>query len=421
MANLVAQSACPGLDWQSERPMKNVAGVSFDPLDPRYITDPYPILRELRERCPIFFNDTLRSWVLTRYDDCRAVVEDADRFATDRRKVGEDVADVVSNVQTIDPPEHTELRRVLHVLLRTVDRDAMERNALHWTQNLIDRWRDAGQVDAIADYTLPLATSTTAFLLGIDEDQDADLASATADIIASMMSAFVDGALERGAAARQRVSQRLDAWYRQAALGTPLGQLRSAAAQSRIPQEQIVNSLRVLYLAGINSTHRFLGNALLAMIAEPGALAAFAEMRTVEATRCALDELLRYDPSVQAMERVCVVDTDIAGRRVRRGQTVTILIGAANRDPRRFASPDQLQLTRRPNPHLSFGRGPHTCMGIGILASQISASLRLVAQTFPETSVAGSPVRENNPTLRGLAKLPITLGAARAAREEVRP
>src|SRR5262249_45213002 len=101
--------------------MVRQAEIVFDPLEEEYLEDPYPVLRELRERRPVHWHDTLQSWVVTRYDDCRAVMQNSAHFATDRRRLGVDVPDVMLSVQTIDPPEHTELRRLLHRMLRSVD------------------------------------------------------------------------------------------------------------------------------------------------------------------------------------------------------------------------------------------------------------------------------------------------------------
>lgn len=382
--------------------------VEFDPTDPRYIDDPYPTLNDLREHHPIFWHPTLESWVLTRYDDCREVATDSSRFASDRRRIGEDVPDAALSIQTIDPPEHTELRRLLSAMLRVVDLKAMQDVALQWTQDLVSAWGDASSVDAISDYAIPLSTITTGYLMGIDALHDDEITSASKDIIVAMMAPFVDGAAERGMRARRTVSERLGELYRQAPMGTPLGEVRSAAADSSALEEHVVNSLRAFYLAGINSAHRFVGNALLAMASQPGALGAFGTLQSRVDTMTALNELVRFDPPVQAMERVCVADTEVAGRPVCDGETVTMLIGGANRDPRRFDKPDELVLTRRPNPHLGFGRGPHTCLGVGTLTFQTAGSLRLVAQAFPDATISDTPVREQNPSMRGLATLPLT-------------
>src|SRR5262245_34689982 len=107
----------------------------FDPTSQLYLDDPYPVLRELQERAPVFWHDAMESWIVTSYNDCLAVIQAPARFTADRRKIGEDVPEVMQSVQTIDPPEHTELRRLLHHMMRAVDMTAVEHISIKWTES----------------------------------------------------------------------------------------------------------------------------------------------------------------------------------------------------------------------------------------------------------------------------------------------
>ncbi|MWK35631.1 cytochrome P450 [Actinomadura sp. J1-007] len=118
---------------------------------------------------------------------------------------------------------------------------------------------------------------------------------------------------------------------------------------------------------------------------------------------------MRFDPPVQAQEKLIVQDICLGGQRLGRGQTVTVLLGSACHDPAQFIDPGRLRLDRRPNRHLALGDGPHRCLGASLDMAQAKGSLPLLARHAPRLHPTGPPVREPNPVLRGITAAPLRL------------
>ncbi len=125
------------------------------------------------------------------------------------------------------------------------------------------------------------------------------------------------------------------------------------------------------------------------------------------ASERAIEELARYAGPVQALSRACITGTDIGGHIIAKGQVVVALIAAADRDPAQFPAPDELRLTRSPNAHVGFGRGPHSCMGQHIARLEARALLSVIREETRSIELAGDPVVRRNATLRGLRHLPL--------------
>ncbi|XIE81059.1 cytochrome P450 [Streptomyces sp. SBR177] len=172
------------------------------------------------------------------------------------------------------------------------------------------------------------------------------------------------------------------------------------------------NSLRAVLHAGYESASRLLGNAAAALLTTPGALAAF----RAAGPGTAVDELVRFDAPVQADARVCVADTEIGGVTLKAGDPVTLLLGAANHDPRRFADPTELRLDRAPNPHLGFGRGAHACLGASMAIRLAGSVLGTLATDHPGARAVAEPRHRRNLTLRGLDRFEVTLRPATGRR-----
>ncbi|MFT7839778.1 cytochrome P450 [Saccharothrix sp. BKS2] len=182
--------------------------------------------------------------------------------------------------------------------------------------------------------------------------------------------------------------------------------LAAHRAPDRVTDTVLRNSLRVVLHSGHESTARLLGNALPACLDSPGSLDALAG----GVTDTALHELVRCAGPVQAEARGCVEDTEVNGNPVRRGEVVTVLIAAADRDPRAFTDPDALRLDRHPNPHLAFGRGPHACLGAPLALLVTRLALGALARHHRRPRPVGEPVFRRNATLRGLDRLDLAWG-----------
>jgi cytochrome P450 len=379
----------------------------LDLVRPEILSDPHPAYSRLREDHPVFFYDPLGSWMFSRYADCVTVLRDNKRFAADWRRVGEMVPPRAINMLTLDPPEHTVLRRLFMELLRAQDHGALAEVIAKQANDLLDTLAGRSTIDFLTDFAEPLALSATCAYLGVPAPE-----SGWASRIGRAVGAGMDAGLwpERGPAVRdaqEELAELVDGWL----AGDPqqgiVGTMRAAPAAAEVDPAVLANTVRGLLFSGYSSGSKLLGSIAVALLHER--VVSLEEFRAADPAR-AIDELVRYASPIHAVARACVVETDVGGVRVRAGQAVTLLLGAANRDPERFPDPQRVLLDRHPNPHLGFGRGPKSCIGSPFTELFVRAALDALIERCPGARAAGAPEFHPNLTLRSLARFEVTLG-----------
>ena len=175
----------------------------------------------------------------------------------------------------------------------------------------------------------------------------------------------------------------------------------------RLSTEELIVNLILLLAAGHGTTTHLLGNGLLALSHHPEQ---WRRMGAAAPAPSAVNELLRYDGPVQATGRQALEDIELAGKSIKKGQHVTVLLGSANRDEDHFPEPDRLDLERSDARPLSFGHGIHTCLGAALARMETLVAFGELARRFPKLTIAdGAP--EHNPSIsfRGLLALPVAL------------
>ncbi|MEV4754701.1 cytochrome P450 [Micromonospora sp. NPDC049559] len=372
---------------------------------PDVLPDPYPAYAWLRRHQPVFWYAPLDSWVLTRHEDCVTVFRDGERFGADWRRIGEELPPHAVSIQTVDPPEHTSVRRLVMSALREQDAEATAKLVRDRTEELLGRLAARPSFDFVTEFAEPLALATIAAFLGVPEPEGEFFVPAANAITDGM-----DAGLwpERGAAAaRARIAlgEMIDGWFTGGGATGMGARLAARATETGVDRLLLANTLRVLLHAGYASAAKLLSLGAATLLAEPGGLARW----TAADEGLAVEELVRHASPVQAMARACVRDMELGGVTVRAGQAVTLLLGSANRDAARFAAPDALLLDRRPNPHLGFGRGAHSCLGSPFAVTQAKAVFGAIARDHPSARLVGTPVFRPNLTLRGLARLEVSL------------
>jgi cytochrome P450 len=189
---------------------------------------------------------------------------------------------------------------------------------------------------------------------------------------------------------------------------TLLSALVAAEAQGdRLSEEELLANAVLLLMNGHETTTYMIGNALLALLRHPDQRQRLQDDPTLIAT--AVEELLRYDGSVQMRGVTAAADLAIGGQQIGMGQSVLLLIGAANRDPAQFPVPDQLDLGRRENRHLDFGRGIHFCIGTALARAEIQIAITSMLRRMPDLRLATDALEWQMvpPIFRGLKALPV--------------
>ncbi|MEV7229820.1 cytochrome P450 [Polymorphospora sp. NPDC051019] len=383
-------------------------GELFDPLSPEFIDNPYRTYREMRSVDPVHWHAGLSAWILTTYRDCRRVVEDSTTFAADYRRAGVPMEPQTITVQTLDPPDQLPVRRLLAEAFRAQRTPAIRRELVPFVRGKLAELARREEFDLVAELAVPLATFAMSGVFGGDLARGDEFRTASTAVVRSMIAGVAPERERPGLEARALLADLIRTEYERGPTTGILGFLYRGNAHHAVGTDLLTNSLRAVLLAGLNTGQRFLGNSVHGLLQQPGRVREFAGMPARERTT-ALHELLRHDTPFQAQERIVTTDARIGGRQVRRGDRVVVLFGAAHRDPAVFAEPDELVLSRTPNPHFGFGRGVHACLGAALAFAEADVLLSELA-THPAVRLAAPPVREPNPTLRGLATLPVRLG-----------
>ncbi|MFN8601588.1 MAG: cytochrome P450 [Candidatus Binatia bacterium] len=422
------------LRWmvQAEWPVRLLSPAigRYNPFHPDFRKDPYRVYRRLQSGAPVYYSRALRGFILSRHEDITRVLADP-RMICDRRqaKMAQDFAifdsmrpdfaqAVVRSLLMLDAPDHTRVRRLVSRAFtpRVVERLADGIAAR--VSSLLDAMERKPDPDVIRDLADPLPLAVIADLLGIPEEDRGHLKAWSNDFVGLLdpiQSEAPPEQMERAFDELRAVMHRVFAARRE----SPRDDLVSGLVQAGdgdVLSEAELDSLCVLLLvAGNETTTNLIGNGTLALLHHPAQRHLLRE--GPEAVRRAIEELLRYDSPIQATDRVASEDVDIGGRRVRKGQIVGLLIGAANRDPAVFTRPDELDLTREDNPHLAFGHGVHFCLGAQLARLEGRHALTALFERWPDLAARGTAGPwKRSLVLRGLASLPVRIAAqARAA------
>lgn len=408
-------------------------------IDSDFLRDPYPVYRALRAQGPLHWSGEFcgGAWLLTQYADVAAALRDP-RFSV-RRAGGWVNGSGPGAEQALRPFKRLFARSVLfaegprHARLRTLMAAGFKPDALQAMAGRIEATvhellqralRQAqpapgaaccatAQFDFMRDFARPLPALVMAGMLGVAA-ADRDDFVAWSDAIAEFIGA-PSPTLEQALGAQAGLLAMSD--YFRGVLARRgaddgeddlLGRLARAAAAGhvRLGAMDLLAQCCTLLFAGHETTRNLLGNGLLALLRHP---AAWRRLRQApQELPAALRELLRYDSPVQYTGRRMKADVPMHGRVLKRGDLVIALIGAANRDPARFHDPDELDIRRDAGAPLSFGHGPHVCLGATLTYLEAEIALRGVLRHWPGLTLdAEAPAWGGNAVYRGLSRLPL--------------
>ena len=367
--------------------------------------DPYPLYARLRETSPVCWSDRIDSWVLTRHEDCSAVLRDSASFGSDWRRIGENIPEPMLSIQSLDPPEHTGIRRLLIDAVRLLDYRALEAEISAEVRARLARLREAGPFDYITEFAAPLALKTITTVLGCPSIDPEWFLPLSQRIVDGMDAGIWPETGEPAVSARAELAELTGTWLSGPKSQGLIGHVATMAATGGVTRPVLLNSLRAVLHAGFESAGRLLGLGLAALLAEPAALAKLASSDPGPA----MEEIVRFAAPVQGDGRACVAQTRLGEYVIAPGDPVTVLLGAANRDPARFTRPDELDFSRHPNPHLGFGRGAHSCLGQPLAVMQARIAFTTIAAEYPRIQAVCEPVYRRNLTLRGIATYEICL------------
>jgi cytochrome P450 len=405
-------------------------GARFDPLDAAYLDDPYPYLSEARQAAPVFYAKSIGHWIVTRHRDIKQIFRNPPTFSATNanaplrppcpaaaKALEEGGWGAVPTLANVDPPAHTRVRRIANIAFtpkRVAEMEVFVRDLT--VRFCSERLRD-GHADLIADLAWELPVLVLFRILGVDEQEVKRVKEGSWNRIL-----FIYG--------RPSESEQVKAAEGMARFWSLAEQLVAArAAEPRddfvstlvhtpdvqghtLTREQAATVVLNLLFAGHETTTGLLGNMFNRLLADRQAWRDIIVEPTLIPN--AVDEILRLDSSVIAWRRRTTQATEIGGVSVPAGANLLLMLAAANRDPDVFADPDKLDIRRaNAREHLSFGNGPHLCLGAPLARLQARVVLEEVSSRLPSlrhakgVKLAFAP----NVSFRGPLSLPVVWDA----------
>ncbi len=388
------------------------SGVVWNLLDSSFIADPYPTYRELLERDPHHYSPLTGMITVGPYDDVDGILRDYRRFSsvirgTEPFPIAEEQArrQLSPSMQFRDPPDHTRLRGLVNLAFTPPQIAKMEDRIRATAHALLDEIGDINEFDLMANFANLLPVLVIAEMIGVPTEDRQQFKAWSDQIIrgiepnlsASELSALLDTAEALADYFAPIIEDR-----RREPQGDLISRLVSAEdAGNRLSNDETQITLRLLLVAGNETTTNLIGNGLNALLEHPEQLQLLREQP--ELISNAIEELLRYDSPVQIDVRRMVEDTEIGERRGKKDSLITPLIGAANRDPQAFADPDRLDITRADSGNISFGRGIHHCLGAPLARLEAAVAFEVLLERFDEIDFGTrAPEYRRNIVLRGL-------------------
>ncbi len=388
--------------------------------------DPYPWFHRLRRDDPVHFSPFANAWMLTRYADAEKYLRDR-RFSrvayldSMRAKYGAEQPILKfqsRELSFLDGDEHSWLKDVAAKAFTPARISAIRPHIRAAVDASLDKLLPAGRFDVIADYAYPLPADVISAMLGIPREDWTMLREWVDGILLSRGIVRTAAMIETGdksARAFADYLSRLISARRQYPSGDLMSAFIAAEEKGRkLSDDQLVSMIETLFAAGHGTTRSLIGLGILALLKNPDQLALLSA-EPARITR-AVEEMLRYDPPTQAPSpQVALEDVEIGGKTVRKGEAVSVLFGATNRDPARFADPDKFDLTREDLEHLAFSLGPHYCLGASLARAEAQIAIGVLVERTASIELAeNNPVFQQAGRFRGPVGLKIEVSARRS-------
>jgi cytochrome P450 len=401
------------------------AGFDIEKLTPEFYADPYPTYRALRENEPVKRMPN-GSWFLSRYDDLVTAYKNTKIFSSDKKKeflpkYGDSLLYEHHTTSLVfnDPPAHTRVRRLIMGALSPRAIAAMEPDLTALVDRLLETVARKGDVDLIDDFAAAIPIEVIGNLLGVPQAEREPLRDWSLAILGALEPVIGPEAFTRGNQAVKGFLRYLETLIerRRARPGNPERDVLTRLIQGedngeRLSEKELLHNCIFLLNAGHETTTNLIGNGLVALFGNP-----HEKQRLIEhpdLIKTAVEEILRFESSNQLGNRMTTEPVELGGVMLPAGTSVTLCIGAANRDPRQFTDPEKLDIGRTPNRHLAFGTGAHQCAGMALARLEGAIAISRFLARFPEYELSGPPVRGGRVRFRGFLSVPCAVGQPRA-------
>jgi cytochrome P450 len=358
----------------------------MDRNDRTLIESPYASYAHWRDDKPIWWSDgDLEGWILSRFDDVRAVLKDAKTFSS--QSMGEMKQQTIAlPLLTDDPPRHTQLRAIVNTAFTSRTLKLLESGVQELVDQLLDSIADKNTVDITADFTMPLPVAVIANMMGIPAERSEDF---------KLWSDALTGTSEAtDMAVRMPLVMEMAAYFQSLIplrRANPGGDLISKVVHAEIDgqgmeDQDITGFCMLLLIAGNETTTNVLSSLLYYLADHP---ATWQQLKdNPDKIDAAIEEILRFDAPVQWVNRKATCDVEFHGQKIKAGEPLYVFMGSANRDPSHYDKADEFRLDRGKSDHHSFGHGIHFCIGAPLGRLEARYAMQGLLQRYKSISHA---------------------------------
>lgn len=390
-------------------------------LTSEFYDDPYPTYRALRENEPV---KRLPSGTvfLTRYDDLVATYKNTKSFSSDKkREFAPKYGDTplyehhTTSLVFNDPPAHTRVRRLIMGALSPRAIAGMEPDIVKLVDGLLDTIAAKGDFELIEDFAASIPIDVIGNLLDVPHEERAPLRDWSLAILGALEPVVSPEVAARGNKAVTDFLAYLETLVarRRQKPGNPERDVLTRLIQGedngeRLTEKELLHNCIFLLNAGHETTTNLIGNGLVALHRNPDQKQRLID--NPDLIKTAVEEILRYESSNQLGNRMTTERVELGGVTLEAGTSVTLCIGAANRDPAQFPAPESFDVARTPNRHLAFATGAHQCAGMALARLEGVIAISRFLARFPGYAVSSQPVRGGRVRFRGFLSVPCSIG-----------
>jgi cytochrome P450 len=370
-------------------------------VSPEFVANPYPLLARLRQKEPVYWSDGIGGWLLTRYDDILISFKQTTHYSNENR-LGKAVEYLpperrakfkpfedhyaTKGLLHSDPPDHTRLRALVTREFTVMIVEKMRPRIQEVVDGLLDAAEKNGRMDVVPDLAAALPVQVIAEILGVPPPDRYLIRKWTDHILRFQgvnkpseadLSRAQDALMEMRAYIKSMINER-----RRQPRGDLMGKFVAAESEGqRLSEAELINTCVTLFTAGHETTLSLISNTIYTLLAnsdqyqllrhDPGLL------------ESAIEESLRYESPVSRQSRLMKDNTELAGKKLKKGEIVFQMLNAANRDPAYFTDPDKFDIQRQKNRHIAFGQGIHFCVGAALSRTESTIAVGTALKRFP--------------------------------------
>ena len=407
------------IGYSFTKPGNNMAAIDLSADS--FFQDPYPTYQKMRELETCYWlenhdrTELEGAWMVSRYADVVKVLRSSHGTSVDvKRLVPEPQRHTFDyTLLFTDPPDHTRLRALISAPFSNAGVRHLEDSITRIVDQLIGNLLQRGKVDFLQEFALPLPMMVISGLLGTPLEDSGMLRQWTSDLTRGMDSTVVNQEFlkKQGTVLRDMSEYFADLLGRAAQpAGSIMERLVSATTAAACSRQDALAHCLLLLVAGHETTINLLCSGMFTLLSNPG------EMQKLRhnpgLVDRAIDEMLRYEAPLQrATFRVVTAPLQLSSQEVQRGERVSAVMGAANRDPLQFPHPDRFNISRKPNAHVSFGLGIHRCLGEKLARTEGRIAFSRLLQRLPSIELVDeNPRWQSRSLFRALEALPLSLG-----------